>query len=114
MGRRHGRRAGRHLRQMSKMHAWLPGVMAMLPLVPVYGAQPAPPDAELLEFLGSIDSDEEGWQEFLEQMPLKPARAPAKPVAKPVPKPVAKAPSPAAVPGTEAKAAEDAGKVKSQ
>jgi len=98
---------------MSKVHAWLPGVMAMLPLAPVYGAQPAPPDAELLEFLGSIDSDEQGWQEFLEQMPLKPVRAAAKPVAKPAPKPAAPVLSPAAVPGADAKATEDAGKVKS-
>ncbi len=25
-----------------------------------------PPDADLLEFLGSIDSDEPGWHDFLE------------------------------------------------
>jgi len=112
MGRCHGRQPGRHLRRVSKVNAWLPGVLAMWSLAPAYGAQPAPPDADLLEFLGSIDSDEEGWQEFLEQMPLKGARAPAaKPVAKPAPKPVAKAPP---APATDAKAAEDAGKVKSQ
>jgi hypothetical protein len=45
-------------------------------------------DAELLEFLGSIDAEEEGWQEYLEQKPVrpvekkppqKPARTPRKP-----------------------------------
>lgn len=95
------------------MNAWVLGVVAMLPVARIHAAQPAPPDAELLEFLGSIDSDEEGWQEFLEQMPLKTARTSAakpatKPVAKPAHKPatgpVAKAPPPLA---------EDAGKVKS-
>jgi hypothetical protein len=29
-------------------------------------------DAELLEFLGSIDAEEEGWQEYLEQKPVRP------------------------------------------
>jgi hypothetical protein len=28
-------------------------------------------DAELLEFLGSLDSEEEGWQEYLEHRPVK-------------------------------------------
>lgn len=41
-----------------------------------HAAQPAPKvDAELLEFLGSVDGDEEGWREFLEQMPVKRTRA---------------------------------------
>lgn len=31
-------------------------------------------DAELLEFLGSIDAEEEGWQEYLEQKPVKPVQ----------------------------------------
>jgi hypothetical protein len=29
-------------------------------------------DAELLEFLGSIDAEEEGLQEYLEQKPVRP------------------------------------------
>ena len=29
-------------------------------------------DVELLEFLGSIDAEEEGWQEYLEHKPVKP------------------------------------------
>jgi hypothetical protein len=33
-------------------------------------------DAELLEFLGSIDAEEEGWQEYLEQKPVKPVQKP--------------------------------------
>lgn len=28
-------------------------------------------DAELLEFLGSIDAEETGWQEYLEKKPVK-------------------------------------------
>ena len=46
----------------------------------------APPpkevDAELLEFLGSLDVEESGWQEYLEQKPVK---APAKPPQTPPP-----------------------------
>jgi hypothetical protein len=42
-------------------------------------------DAELLEFLGSIDVEEEGWQEYLEQKPVKPVekKAPQKPAPEP-------------------------------
>ncbi len=41
-------------------------------------------DAELLEFLGSIDVEEEGWQEYLEQKPVKPVeKAPQKPAPAP-------------------------------
>ena len=51
-------------------------------------------DAEVLEFLGSIDVEEEGWQEYLEQKPVKPAeKAQAKPApaaGKPDPKQVKK------------------------
>lgn len=59
-------------------------VLLLLSTAPLaHAAQPAPKvDAELLEFLGSIDGDEEGWQEFLEQMPVKRARA-APPAATP-------------------------------
>jgi hypothetical protein len=51
-----------------------------------------PVDAELLEFLGSLDSEEDGWQEYLEKAPMKaaekaPAKAPQTP-AKPVEKQV--------------------------
>jgi hypothetical protein len=54
-------------------------------------AQP-PVDAELLEFLGSIDSDDDSWQEYLEKKPVKPA---AKQAAKqPAPKQEAKAAPP--------------------
>lgn len=42
-------------------------------------------DAELLEFLGSIDAEEEGWQEYLEQKPVKPVEK--KPSQQPAPAP---------------------------
>jgi len=42
-------------------------------------------DAELLEFLGSIDAEEEGWQEYLEQKPVRPVEK--KPPQKPAPAP---------------------------
>jgi hypothetical protein len=42
-------------------------------------------DAELLEFLGSIDAEEEGWQDYLEQKPVKPVEK--KPPQKPAPAP---------------------------
>ena len=42
-------------------------------------------DAELLEFLGSIDAEDEGWQEYLEQKPVKPEAK--KPPPKTVPAP---------------------------
>jgi hypothetical protein len=47
-------------------------------------AIPTPVDVELLEFLGSLDSDDEGWQEFLEQRPVgaagkTPAKVPSPP-----------------------------------
>jgi hypothetical protein len=49
-------------------------------VVDVTAAQPPPSqsaaDAELLEFLGSLDDEEEGWQEYLEQKPV--SKAPAK------------------------------------
>lgn len=36
-------------------------------------------DAELLEFLGSLDVEESGWQEYLEQKPVKaPVKQPVK------------------------------------
>lgn len=42
-------------------------------------------DAELLEFLGSIDAEEEGWQEYLEQKPVRPVEK--KPPQKSAPEP---------------------------
>jgi len=40
-------------------------------------------DAELLEFLGSLDTEEEDWREFLEDRPIKVAAG--KPVEKKTP-----------------------------
>jgi len=60
----------------------------------VTGAAAQPPvDSELLEFLGSIDSDDDSWQEYLEHRPVKPAdeQAAKRP---PQPQPQPKAPPP--------------------
>lgn len=54
-------------------------------------AQP-PVDAELLEFLGSIDSDDDSWQEYLEKKPVKPAARQA--AKQPPPKQEPKTPPP--------------------
>lgn len=62
-------------------------------------AQP-PVDADLLEFLGSIDSDDESWQEYLEHKPVKPADKTASKV------PV-KQPAKAAAPKPEEKKVKD-------
>jgi hypothetical protein len=37
----------------------------------VVAAQPPPVDTELLEFLGSLDNEEEGLREYLELRPVK-------------------------------------------
>ena len=60
---------------------------------PATARQKAPEvDAELLEFLGSLDDEEEGWQEYLEERWVKtaagkPVKEPAAPPA-PAPKKV--------------------------
>ena len=42
-----------------------------------------PVDADLLEFLGSLDSEESGWHDYLERGAVKaPGKVPAKPPAK--------------------------------
>jgi hypothetical protein len=69
------------------MRALLMCALAGLGSAGAKAAQP-PVDAELLEFLGSVDSDDESWQEYLEHKPVKPP-PPDKPVAKQA-KPVAK------------------------
>jgi hypothetical protein len=61
-------------------------VVASLTMSTARAATPQPEevDAELLEFLGSLDVEEDGWQEYLEQKPVK---APVKqPQASPPPK----------------------------
>jgi hypothetical protein len=47
-----------------------------------------PVDAELLEFLGSLDTEDEEWREYLESRPVKEAagKPEAKAPAKPAPK----------------------------
>ena len=56
-------------------------------------AQP-PVDADLLEFLGSVDSDDDAWQEYLEHRPVKPAdkTASKEPVRRTVKQPAKTAP----------------------
>jgi hypothetical protein len=68
----------------------IPGAAAFVMAVLIAGASQAAEsgrkvDAEMLEFLGSIDAEEEGWQEYLEQKPVKPVEK--KPQQKPVPAP---------------------------
>lgn len=49
---------------------------AALGAEPTKGSPPAAVvDAELLEFLGSLDVEEEGWQEYLEERPIRSAAA---------------------------------------
>lgn len=55
-------------------------------------ARPAaePVDAELLEFLGSLDTEEDGWPEFLEERPVRTATgkpAGKEPARRPAPQP---------------------------
>lgn len=70
MGSRHGRArgSGRLNRRGILLAAALLGTGA--------GAQaaepPAPVDTELLEFLGSIDAEEEAWREYLAERPVRP------------------------------------------
>jgi hypothetical protein len=74
----------------------LAGAVALLLSGAAHAAgQPGKVDAELLEFLGSIDAEEKGWQEFLEQKPVKAVEK--KPPRKPAP--VARKPEPAPVKG---------------
>jgi hypothetical protein len=71
-------------------------VIAGAAVVPAGAAEPQPAakpaaepvDAELLEFLGSLDAEEEGWREYLEERPMRATTAkPAE--AKPAPRPAA-------------------------
>jgi hypothetical protein len=83
MGRVHGRAGqGRHvIRKTASAVA-----VAMLLAGATHAAENAKQvDAELLEFLGSIDAEEEGWQDYLEQKPVKPVEK--KPPQKPAPAP---------------------------
>ncbi len=70
MGCRHGRarRPGRlkkrHASLVSALLAAGSGAMAAEPATPV--------DTELLEFLGSIDVEEEAWREYLAERPVRP------------------------------------------
>jgi hypothetical protein len=58
------------------------------PAPPAPGKVVEPVDVELLEFLGSLDTEDEEWREYLESRPVKEAagkpeqKAPAKPAPK--------------------------------
>jgi hypothetical protein len=63
------------------VRSMLLAVVAGLPMNVARAATPPPKvvDAELLEFLGSLDVEEDGWQEYLEQKPVKaPVKQPEK------------------------------------
>jgi hypothetical protein len=69
-------------------------VVGLLAPVLVVAAKPRPVDTDLLEFLGSVDGEGEGWGEFLGNANLDraaPAPTPAPPVRK---TPPAAAPAP--------------------
>lgn len=67
--------------------------LASMGMARAEAAAPSAVDVELLEFLGSIGSEEDGWQEYLEQRPVKVV---GKSVAKPEsPAPRAPTPQPA-------------------
>lgn len=52
---------------------------------PVAPSKVEPVDAELLEFLGSLDTEEEEWREFLENRPIRATGKPAVQKAPPSP-----------------------------
>jgi len=68
--------------------------VASLAVAGVQAADAKKVDVELLEFLGSIDAEEQGLQEYLEQKPVKPVekprQKPARAAVQPVPAPVKK------------------------
>jgi hypothetical protein len=64
--------------------AWIGALGGALALHAV-GAAEASPDGELLEFLGSVDSEGDGWNEYLEDTEFKRVATP--PPAPPAPSP---------------------------
>ena len=58
------------------LRASLPALMLALAALPAQAADPKV-DAELLEFLGSLDSDEGDEEEFLEFIEQRPVEKPA-------------------------------------
>lgn len=67
------------------------------------GEAPPPPaaDLELLEFLGSLDTEEEEWREYLAERPIRPEAG--KPAASAPREPQARKPAPPAADKTEDK-----------
>jgi hypothetical protein len=78
MGSDHGRtRSGGHLIVRRTLLLCALVAVAASP-VRSAGKVEKPVDDDLLEFLGSLDSEEEGWHDYLEQVPVKkPPPAPA-------------------------------------
>src|SRR6186713_3211878 len=88
MGGRNGR-ARRSWRLNASRGVLATAVVALATGTLGHAAQPAAAvDAELLEFLGSLDTEGEDWHEFLEARQIRPEAG--KPARKPVTKPVAK------------------------
>ena len=80
---------------------WLAALAAPLLLARTAVAAAPAIDADLLEFLGSVDSDEPGWHDFLADKDVKPA--PGKPVAVKPPAPAPTPPPAAAPPASKVK-----------
>jgi hypothetical protein len=77
MGGHHGRAgSGWHVRLSSTLlTVALTGMAAAASAAETAKSAPqSEVDVELLEFLGSLDVEEDGWQEYLEQRPAKVAQ----------------------------------------
>jgi hypothetical protein len=73
-----------------RAHLAAGALLASVLLLPVAArsAAPTPVDPDFLEFLGSVDSEGEGWSEFLRGVDIDkraPPAQPAPPVRKPAP-----------------------------
>jgi P pilus assembly chaperone PapD len=76
MGGRHGRTgSGGHVRtRRALLTVALAGFAAAASAAEAAKPAPTHVDIELLEFLGSLDVEEDGWQDYLEQRPVKAAQ----------------------------------------
>lgn len=67
MGGRHGRDGWS--RRLKRSQGTALAMLLVLGAAPLRAAAPPPADVELLEFLGSLDEEEEDWREFLAERP---------------------------------------------
>jgi hypothetical protein len=76
-----------------KRSAWLPGLglMGALLMTEPRAAEPPAPDDGLLEFLGSVDSEDKDWHDYLARTDIDQVAAAAAPSR---PKPAASSPDP--------------------